>query len=40
MLKNTLFGRFDFERNGTTLKKELLAGTVSYFTIVYIIAVN
>jgi adenine/guanine/hypoxanthine permease len=40
MLQDTFFRRFDFRRNGTTIKKELLAGTVSYFTIVYIIAVN
>ncbi|MBA2872398.1 AGZA family xanthine/uracil permease-like MFS transporter [Anoxybacillus calidus] len=40
MLRNFFTRRFDFERNGTTIKKEMLAGTVSFFTIVYIIAVN
>lgn len=31
---------FQLEKNETTIKRELLAGIVSFFTIVYIIAVN
>ncbi|MGG0717469.1 NCS2 family permease [Robertmurraya massiliosenegalensis] len=31
---------FQLEKNETTIKRELLAGVVSFFTIVYIIAVN
>ncbi|MEK4145984.1 NCS2 family permease [Robertmurraya sp. FSL W8-0741] len=36
-----MFNRFfQLEKNETTIKRELLAGIVSFFTIVYIIAVN
>ncbi|RFU65402.1 NCS2 family permease [Peribacillus glennii] len=40
-MDKSLFERiFQLSENGTTIKREILAGSVSYFTIVYIIAVN
>ncbi|RLQ95232.1 NCS2 family permease [Falsibacillus albus] len=40
-MKNLLHKRlFDLEHHQTTVKKELMAGLVGFFTIVYIIAVN
>ncbi|WP_163103084.1 NCS2 family permease [Peribacillus alkalitolerans] len=40
MLQHWIQQRFSLVENQTTLKKEILAGAVSFFTIVYIIAVN
>jgi AGZA family xanthine/uracil permease-like MFS transporter len=40
MKKSILDAFFNFSANKTSAKREVLAGTVSYFTIVYIIAVN
>lgn len=40
-MKKSIFEKvFQLSENGTTLKREVLAGSVSYFTIVYIIVVN
>ncbi|KON87585.1 permease [Sporosarcina globispora] len=38
---NKWFNRlFQLDSNGTTVKREIMAGTIGFFTIVYIIAVN
>ena len=33
-------GIFQLKNHGTTMKQEMMAGAIGYFTIVYIIAVN
>ena len=40
MLQKWLERSFQLSKNDTSVKKELTAGTVGYFAIVYIIAVN
>ncbi|RKJ07530.1 NCS2 family permease, partial [Butyricicoccus sp. 1XD8-22] len=40
-MKSNWFNKlFQLEQNETTMKREVLAGVVGFFTIVYIIVVN